>query len=436
MNSVFLDILGISTTAAFVSLIVLLIRIFLKGAPRWITCLLWAMVALRLLCPVLPESKVSFIPDESYNLLVTAEYKNAHNPVQPEVENFFNESGYVVHNSAEAESWSDDAVDTSYSLVDICSFVWCGGAAGMLIYGAVSYIRMKLRFRDAVLYKGNIRQSEKVDSPFVLGIIKPCIYIPFTLERKTRKQVVMHEQAHIKRLDHIWKPLGYVLVCVHWFNPLIWISYVLFCRDVEVACDEKVIKNYRINQKKNYAMALLKCKISPRVRCVNALAFGEISVGARIKKTLRYKKPAEIIAFFSMALTLSLSLCLLTNPVSAAQPYKIRNYYEDRVTSDYGLLTEEVQTEPTEPETEYYEEETEEYYYYNNDATYDEYKLLELAVEPIKIEPFYDSYRYNTSTKKHTNAFSVASKNNIINQEPIYLFYEPNIFPWNTAIPW
>ncbi len=400
MTFIFLNILRISVTGALVTLVVLLARLLLKGAPRWITCLMWMMVALRLLCPVLPQSRLSVIPQNAY--YAQSAYDADAKPHTALAFDDSEEREFTKVTPPVAEETETPQRQTQ--ILEVCGYVWIFGASLMMLYGIASYIRTKHRFADAVLYRDNIRMSEKVSSPFVMGFLKPQIYIPFKLDRKTRKQVLFHEQAHIKRLDHIWKPLGFVLLCLHWFNPLLWAAYFLFCTDVEVACDEKVIKNYKLRQKKAYAMALLKCRMPSGSRVVYPIAFGETSVSTRIKKTLRYRRPAAVIGVFALVLTVSLSLCLLTDPIAAAAEQDVLKIYSDgRVTEEYAELaqaqtepsTQPVTEEPTEPQTEStdaYEEYYEDYYYedysddYSGDYYYEEEEQI-IEIPPFEYEP-------------------------------------------------
>ncbi|MBE6734892.1 MAG: hypothetical protein E7563_06090 [Ruminococcaceae bacterium] len=371
MTELFFIIFRISVTAGLAAIAVMLFRFIFKGAPRWISCLLWALVALRLVCPVSIESEISLMPDLSvyqHNSSGTSEYTNPGVPVT-QAERLPSQS--VSQNKTHQESGSVD-------VGRICALVWLGGMGAMALYGGASYLLTRLRVRESVPFEDNIRQSEKLKSPFILGVFRPVIYIPFNLDKRTRKYVLAHEKAHIKRFDHVWKPLGFALLCVHWFNPLMWLSYVLLCRDIEVACDEKVIRDFSLNKRKDYARALLDCKVSQSVVAVCPLAFGEVGVGERIKKTLRYKKPATIIAVVAVLMIISVSGCLLTDPVSSVQ---IKYHSADvRVTSGYEKPTEPPATEPpttvppTEPptteaptEAEVYEE----YYDYSDDYYYD-----------------------------------------------------------------
>ncbi len=415
MLSVFLGILRTSVIATFAVVIIIIARFCLKSAPRWITCVLWGIVALRLICPVLPESNLSIVPCfESEEVYYTEETVVVNQPTQStQLSQLYQNSQVSDDLSATYPSVNSDTLESDRSeYLSIFLYIWEVGIFLIASYGIFSYIRLRFCFRDAVLFSDNIRQSEKVTSPFVMGVLRPQIYIPFNLEKKTRKQVILHEQAHIKRFDHIWKPLGFALLCLHWFNPLMWVSYVLFCRDVEVACDEKVIKNYSLKMKKNYAMALLECRNSSGLFSATPLSFGEIGVDVRIKKTIKYKRPAVAVAVFGMVFILILSVCLLTNPVSAVteefseKVTVLDNEVKNNTISDVQEVTTVPATEvpvesfsqpatvpvtelvtepeviPTEPIPEPYEEDnfTEDSYYEEN---YDNEYEYEFEYEPL-----------------------------------------------------
>jgi len=358
MLNIFLNVLRGSVTAAFVAFIIIIARLLLKGAPRWITCVLWGILALRLICPVLPESSLSIVPSfksEEEVVYYSEEITVLNQPLESANSSQLPQTSELV--SLKYFPVNSDTLKPVASYYEpALIYIWSIGTAIMLSYGVLSYTRFRLRFRDSVLLCDNILQSEKVTSPFVLGVLKPRIYIPFNLDNKTKKQVILHEQAHIRRFDHIWKLLGFVLLCLHWFNPLMWVSYTLFCRDVEVACDEKVIKNYSTKKKQTYAMALLKCRNSSRLLYTAPLAFGEIGVDVRIKKTIKYKRPAAVVAVFGVIFTLALSVCLLTNPVSALPDVTFgKEYVSDIEVKDESFAVEQAVTtvpvteEPTEP---------------------------------------------------------------------------------------
>ncbi len=341
MTSFFLSILNISFTATFVAVAVILLRFLFKKAPRWLSCMLWALVGLRLMVPLSFESEFSLIP--SADILTVKS-----TPQVPEVLEIH--TGYSVLNSAVNDRITSLAEpQKAVELMDVLAYVWILVAALVLVYGVVSYICMYLRVRTAIPLKKNIYQSENVRSPFVLGFIKPKIYIPFNLKGKTLKYVLSHENAHIKRKDHIVKPLAFVLLSFHWFNPLMWISYVLLCRDIEVACDEKVIKDFSINKRKNYAFALLNCKVKSSNIAVCPVAFGEVNVKDRIKKTLSYKKPAMWVIATAIVISVIASGCLLTNP-------KAEKFYTTETIVEYSpdtyITTQPVSVPVTEEVTE------------------------------------------------------------------------------------
>lgn len=432
MTGLFYSILKISITAGLVAVAVMFFRFLFKGAPRWISCLLWALVAFRLLCPVAVESELSLMPDLSEYQQSTSSSQELVPSGVPVTQAHVNTPQGTPNSNAQQKTAQVDAGR-------ICAIVWLGGMGVMALYGGVSYLLTRLRVRESVPLESNIRQSDRIKSPFILGVLRPYIYIPFNLDKRTKKYVLAHEQAHLKRLDHIWKPLGFILLCVHWFNPLMWVSYVLLCRDIEVACDERVIRDYSLNKRKNYAHALLECKVSQNAVAVCPLAFGEVGVGERIKKTLKYKKPARIIAVVAVIMILSVSGCLLTDPVSSAQI----NYYTPgtRVTAGYEKPTEPPVTEPpttappTEPpateaptEAEYYEE----YYDYSDDYYYDysddyysedyysdyynsqEYmETLFQAVEPLTINPedYIIDWGVSSNYSFTNNSFSSGNSN-------------------------
>ena len=238
MPEVFLRIINMSISASFVVLAVLLLRLLLKKAPRWITVVLWGIVAIRLICPFSVESALSLIPSKE-----TVSPSIMTDPL-PTIN-----TGILAINSAINPIIGESLAPTPGNSVNplqiwipILTAAWVLGMAALLIYAVISYARIKKQIGTAVLLRNNIYQSENVESPFVLGIIKPKIYLPFDVDEKDLEYIVAHEMAHIRRKDHLWKPLGFLLLVLHWFNPLMWLAYVLLCRDIELACDEKVIK--------------------------------------------------------------------------------------------------------------------------------------------------------------------------------------------------
>lgn len=213
-----------------------------------------------------------------------------------------------------AYSAEPGGVSLSQIFADVLPVLWLVGMGLMIIYAAVSYIGVKRKVKTAVLLRDNIYQSENVSSPFVFGVIKPKIYLPFNINENDMSTVIAHERAHIKRLDHLWKPLGFSVLTLHWFNPLVWLSYVLFCRDTELACDEKAVKNMNANERADYSQTLLNFSVSRKGVSACPLAFGEVGVKNRMKSVLNYKKPAFWIVSVAAVLIVFTAVCFLTNP--------------------------------------------------------------------------------------------------------------------------
>jgi len=312
MNEFFLTIVNMSISASWIVLAVLLLRLLLKKAPKWITVLLWGIVAVRLICPFSIESVMSLIPSaETISPEIMMDATPEINSGIPVFNNFVNP---VI-----SESFAPNPVTSANPLqilIPVLSIVWLVGIAGMLLYTAISYFRVKRKIGTAVLLRDNIFQSENVVSPFVLGIVNPKIYLPFNMNEQDMSHVIAHEQAHIRRKDHWWKPFGFLLLTIHWFNPLMWLGYVLLCRDIELACDEKVVKELNAEQKADYSQALLTCSVNRRMIAACPLAFGEVGVKNRVKSVLNYKKPAFWIIAIAIVASIVVAVCFLTNPAT------------------------------------------------------------------------------------------------------------------------
>ena len=327
MSALFLKIVNMSISAGWFVLAVLVLRLALKKAPKWVMVALWGLVAVRLLCPVSIESGLSLIPEKvSSGALVTdwtdsyigdtssiyedSVYYDAavgagRKPVLDE-----NGRYYVV--TKYDQLGEPDTVENT--VVPVLSVVWLTGVLAMLLYTAVSYFRLRRKIFTAVRLRENIYQSEAVHSPFVLGFFAPKIYLPFGLEPGDMAHVIAHEQAHIRRRDHWWKPFGFLLLTGHWFNPLLWLAYVLLCRDIELACDEKVIRELEHDARADYSQALLTCAVDRRLIAACPLAFGEVGVKERVKSVLTYKKPAFWFVVLAVAACVAAGVCFLTDP--------------------------------------------------------------------------------------------------------------------------
>lgn len=334
MSEFFLQIINMSISASWIILAVLILRLLLKKAPKWITVLLWGVVAVRLICPFTVESVLSLIPStQTVSPDIMLDRTPTVNTGVPVINNALNP---VLVGSLAPDPMA--SANPLQILIPIYSCIWVFGIAVMLIYTAVSYLKLKKRIGTAILLRENIYQSENVASPFVLGIIKPKIYLPFNISEQDTEHVIAHEQAHLRRCDHLWKPLGFLILSLHWFNPLMWVGYVLLCRDIELACDEKVIKELTPEQRADYSQALLTCSVSRRMIAACPLAFGEIGVKNRVKTVLNYKKPAFWVIVVAVIALIAAAVCFLTDPVSDKTEYA--DPPDNELTVDTGADTQ------------------------------------------------------------------------------------------------
>ena len=310
MNELFLKIINMSISASWLVLAVLILRFVLKKAPKWINVLLWGIVAIRLICPFSFESPLSLIPSaETIPLNIGMDSTPTINSGISAINNAVNP---IISQSNTPMAGA--SINPLQITIGIYEYIWIFGMIALALYTAISYWRLHRKVDTAVRYKDNIFQSENVSFPFVLGIIKPRIYLPFKMNGQYLEYVVAHEQAHICRKDHWWKPLGFLLLMIHWFNPLMWLAYVLLCRDIELACDEKVIKELGNEQRGDYTQALVACSVNRRMLAACPLAFGEVSVKERVKSVMNYKKPAFWVIIISVIVCVGVAVCFLTNP--------------------------------------------------------------------------------------------------------------------------
>ena len=310
MNELFLKIINMSISASWLVLAVLILRFVLKKAPKWINVLLWGIVAIRLIFPFSFESTLSLIPSaETIPLNIGMDTTPTINSGISAINNAVNP---IISQSNTPMAGA--SVNLLQITIGIYEYIWIFGMIALALYTAISYWRLRRKVDTAVRYKDNIFQSENVSFPFVLGIIKPRIYLPFKMNGQYLEYVVAHEQAHICRKDHWWKPLGFLLLMIHWFNPLMWLAYVLLCRDIELACDEKVIKELGNEQRGDYTQALVACSVNRRMIAACPLAFGEVSVKERVKSVMNYKKPAFWVIIISVIVCVGVAVCFLPNP--------------------------------------------------------------------------------------------------------------------------
>ena len=310
MDAVFLKLLNMSLTASWIVLAVLVLRLLLQKAPKWINCLLWGVVGLRLIFPFSIESLFSLIP--------SAEPLPSDLPMTqtPAIDSGFEVIDEVV-NPIIYDSFAPTPTISANPLqivIAVAAIVWLCGLIGMIVYGVISYLRLRLRVRASICQDGNVYLCDDIDSPFILGVIRPRIYLPSGMTQEQMGYVIGHERAHLRRLDHVWKPIGFILLCLYWFNPLLWLAYILLCRDIEKACDEKVIRDMDDESKKGYSETLVACSVHRRAVMACPLAFGEVGVKDRIKSVLHYKKPAFWIILVAVVALIVTGVCFLTDP--------------------------------------------------------------------------------------------------------------------------
>ena len=310
MNELFLKIINMSISASWLVLAVLILRFVLKKAPKWINVLLWGIVAIRLIFPFSFESTLSLIPSaETIPLNIGMDTTPTINSGISAINNAVNP---IISQSNTPMAGA--SVNLLQITIGIYEYIWIFGMIALALYTAISYWRLHRKVDTAVRYKDNIFQSENVSSPFVFGIIKPRIYLPFKMNGQDLEHVVAHEHAHIRRKDHWWKPFGFLLLTIHWFNPLMWMAYVLLCRDIELACDEKVIKELGNEQRGDYTQALVACSVNRRMIAACPLTFGEVGVKERVKSVMNYKKPALWVIIIAVIVCVGVAVCFLTNP--------------------------------------------------------------------------------------------------------------------------
>ncbi|MBQ7115479.1 MAG: hypothetical protein IJN94_03575 [Clostridia bacterium] len=313
MANIFIDLFNMSITASYLVLAVVVARLLLKKAPKWINCLLWALVGVRLICPFSFESALSLVPS-SQTISVNNSSTGRPFTVQSGVSVIDNNINEIV-NSKYYEGVTVPA-NTFADMTTILSIIWLFGLFAMLLYGMFSYLRLHKKVGVSLLFGDNIYYCDNIDTPFILGFFKPKIYVPSGITDEQISYISLHEKAHLKRKDHWWKPLGFILLSVYWFNPVMWVAYILLCRDIETACDEKVIKNMPNDEKKGYSETLVSCSIQRRIVMACPLAFGEVGVKQRIKSVLNYKKPAFWIVIMSLVLFTVVAVCFISNPVN------------------------------------------------------------------------------------------------------------------------
>lgn len=342
MAAVFLKLLNLSISASWLVLAVLALRLISKRSPKWMNVLLWGIVALRLVLPFSIESALSLIPSAE--------------TLSPEVVRFDPAptitSGVEFIDNAVNPSLSESfaaaplaSVNPLYVWTEIAGWVWLIGLGAMLLYALASYLRLRRRVSVSLPIQDNIYLCDAISSPFILGVVKPHIYLPSGLDEVQRQNVLSHERAHLARCDHWWKPLGFALLAVYWFNPVLWLAYTLLCRDIELACDERVIRTMDESAVKTYSTVLLACSMPRKAVITCPLAFGEVGVKERVKNALHYKKPAFWVVAASVAVCVVVAVCFLTSPPTDTDAAGLVGFHREQVT--YADVTDASGAQPS-----------------------------------------------------------------------------------------
>ena len=389
VGEVCISVIDMSILASMIIVIVLVLRLLFKRAPGWIRVLLWGIVALRLIIPTTIESPLSLVPDnypiENFREKLYADTIDNTDGGEPlvirgsggaesereDASNVPSDAGKTAESSDTGEEAKtpgaagtqskENDYDTSLTIPLLrinlpddyeIACIWVAGLIVMLAYMAISRIGLGRKLREAVLLRDNIYQSDRVNSAFVLGFFKPRIYVPFGIEERELETVIEHERAHIRRRDNKWKPLGFAILAVHWFNPLVWLSYVLFCRDIEFACDEKVIKKLDNEQRADYMQALLSCSVSRSRFNACPLAFGEVGIKERVKTVMNYRKPSVWVILIAVLACAALAVCFLTCKKTGAE-FEMRGDNIADIDPDY-IVSEIRKAEKLNPDAEIY----------------------------------------------------------------------------------
>ncbi len=311
MKELFAEILNISISAGILIVVCVLVRLIFKKMPKFVRCLMWLLVAVRLVIPFNIESPFSLQPAREYVTISSGKEGSV-------AANEFEETVALADRAADKETVTatgeiENQVN-NFDFMYVLSIIWVIGTAAVLIYAVIAYIRLRRSVDDAVLLRENIYQSERVGTAFILGILSPKIYIPYGLTEMELFMTLNHERAHLTRRDHLVKPLGFIITAVYWFNPLVWLAYILLCKDIELACDEKVIKKIGYDKKKDYSQTLLNLSIPRKYISACPVAFGECGINERIKNVLKMKKSKKIVIAAAVALCAILAVCFLTYP--------------------------------------------------------------------------------------------------------------------------
>lgn len=341
MSAILIKLVNMSITAGWLVVAVILLRAVLKRAPKGMICVLWALVGIRLICPFSLESAISLIPSVE---TIPEDFVTSYHPeIDSGIEVINRLTNSVIEENI--DHMTQASVRPMELMMETVSVIWIIGVIGLLMYSLVSVWSLRRKVRVSMPLNDRVFLCDEIDSPFILGVIRPRIYLPTGLSEEEYSCVLAHEKMHLKRKDHWWKPVGFVLLSVYWFNPLMWIAYVLLCRDIEMACDERVIKTMDNQAKKSYSEALLSCSVHRRTIMACPLAFGEVGVKSRIKSVLNYKRPAFWVIIMLVIASVVVGVCFLTNPKSGPRMYAAVDGYTDCEGVDIRIVEMELDGE-------------------------------------------------------------------------------------------
>lgn len=307
MGALLAKLLSMSFAAGWFILAAVLLRLVLFRSPKWMRCGLWALVGVRLVVPISLESPLSLIP--RIPEVSPSAFSGKTFDLTAQLPQITGGGGGVTGPVA-----TNVPAETGLEPMAVLGWIWLVGFVVLLGYALVTVLRLRRKVSEAAPLEGRVWQCDKVDTPFILGVFRPRIYLPSDLPASALGPVLAHEQSHLARKDHWWKPLGFLLLAVYWFHPMIWLAYILFCRDLELACDERVVRKLDRAGRKNYSIALLTCSVDRGTMAVCPLAFGEGNVKGRIKAVLNYRRPAFWLVLAAAAVCIAAAVCFLTDP--------------------------------------------------------------------------------------------------------------------------
>lgn len=338
MDNIFITVANMSINATYIAVAVILFKFIIKKSPRWIHCLLWALVSVRLIFPFSFKSNLSVIPSSKpipheITVIETPQIKTG-------ITHFNNAVNTMITNELVLET--DSTKTTIMNIVESASIIWVIGCVVLILYAIYSYIKVKRKVYASINITDNVYICDNISTPFILGVFKPKIYLPSNTLPDEHKMILAHENAHIKRFDHLWKPFAYLLLCIYWFNPVLWIAYIMLCKDIELACDERVIKNFSSDEKKCYTASLLNSSIKKRFITACPLAFGETDVKSRVRNVFNYKKPAFWVIIISIILCALLIVFFLTDPIETVKENEIAGISDVEYFSDIDGISAEI----------------------------------------------------------------------------------------------